>query len=288
MKIFFSIIIICSIFIIGCATVPTVKYESYNNVKSNPDKEGKAKFYLTKTMIMIDKDEQGKFTAKALPVEDTTSLYAILPSDRALIENHFKISYIDNTRILQSIGTSVEDNRIKIIETIGATGVALAKIGIFGLKVKPEPAVFKPAVIDVEDYKEQCPNNEECWQNLLPNKDFKYKIIFSDKPKDSVEKSEFFDNKKTSVLPYSACKDATLTVKSATEKYVFSLKTADPNLVQTIKFPSKGTITMHTSCGINVTDEKSESEDAFSIIASLIKQAQAIKEAQKEESNTEK
>ena len=161
------------------------------------------------------------------------------------------------------------------------------------------PDIPFPVVIDVERYQTDCRrDSKNCnWVQLPPKQAACYKIEFDGLPGDAISTEAFFSSvadRYTKVIVYSACRDVTLYVSTdgdacsgrtpekrtfkGTADFVARLRIADPSHVQTIQFPDKGKIDMHTSCGVNVTSERTDSGNVFSVISEMLKQAKSIKE----------
>jgi len=302
---------------VGCASNKVF----YGEVQS-ADYEGKIKFNLAKSLIKLDVAKCGKdqgncpknTEAVSVPAEFGTVTYTITAQDNLFFKTHLKVTYFDNTRLISSIGSELEDNRIKIIQAVGA-GLGAATSLVKQIITLETETPKLPVVIDIDDYKEKadCKNGKLCrWIDLPSNEtDWCYRIDFGDISQDGIKAQEFFkqySGKKIDVMIYSACRDATLWVSKKKDKekacaimeqteqkkfqpqseFVARLKVADPEYLQTMKFPDKGKIDMHSSCGANVTSEKTESTDIVSLISEILKQAKSIKEAQDKSKDTSK
>lgn len=299
------VIIIASIAIalltVGCATTK-VQYA----VNNTEDMDGKIKFNLVRSLIKVDLSKCGKDDAAcnqkaqaiSIPTEDEVSKYSMTPHDTIFLKTHIKATYIDNTRILSSIGAELEDNRIKVIQAAGAGLTAMAPIvTLAGTPLDPK----LPVVIDVAEYVKNACGQQPCKWLPLPNNETKwcYKVEVGDMPPDAVDTAKFmkkFAETESDVMIYSACRDATVSISKLNtgekcetkqvqvfndkDDFVAKVKIADPAKVQTIKFPKKGKIDMHSSCGANLTDEKTDSTDTIAVLGELLKQAKTIKEAQ--------
>jgi len=88
------------------------------------------------------KDEPPKLVAVSvptdLPIDGAERFYAVLPRDRIGARTRLKITYVDSTRLVSSVGVEVEDTRLKMIAEIagviiaGAAGravIAVARAG---------------------------------------------------------------------------------------------------------------------------------------------------------------
>lgn len=286
-------VLLTAIFGTGCSAVPMVTYHE----ATGPDHRGTIKFVLPRSLILLDrasKSERVKLTAVAvptdLPVEGRQRLYAIVPSDQVGVETRLKVTYADNSRLITSVGVEVEDHRAKTIgEVAGAIVAGIALVGAMAVEEAELPERL-PVVIDPKTYESAA--RERAWLPLPQNGDWVYRLTVEPPPADAVEPPRFFDGKPTSVLPYSACRDATLYVLKAKdektdeeyakrlgEAWVFRLKLADPERLLTVALPAKGKVDMHTGCGANVTSEKTETGSAWALLSEVIKQATAIKKA---------
>lgn len=278
----------------GCAAGPSVTYQ----VADGPDIDGRLKFVLARSLIVLDrkasKDDGLKLVATSvptdLPIDGKKRLYAIVPTEQIGVHTRLKITYADNSRIMASVGVEVEDNRVKTIGEIAGAIVAGAALAA-ALSVTAQIPDRLPLVIDPKGY-EKGATRESRWLPLPHNSDWVYRLDAEAPPADAVEAVNFFNGSERTVLPYSACRDATLYLlqtkaskkdhdldKRIYEAWVFGLKLADPDKVLTIAFPNKGKIDMHTACGANITSEKTDTGSVWALVGETIKQATAIKKA---------
>lgn len=61
----------------------------------------------------------------------------------------------------------------------------------------------------------------------------------------------------------------------------FSATIADPRYVQTVKYPKKGSIDFHTSCGANTTSNPSGASSSIDLVNAVIAQTKTVREAWK-------
>lgn len=278
----------------GCSAIPKVTYQEV----TGPDASGTIKFVLSRSLIVLDrrsnKDEGVKLVAVAVPTDlpavGRQRLYAIVPSNQVGVKTQLKVTYADNSRLIASVGVEVEDHRAKTIgEIAGAIVAGIALVSAMAVQEVDLPERL-PVVIDPKAYESAA--LERAWLPLPQNRDWVYRLTVEPPPTDAVEPARFFDGKPTSVLPYSACRDATLYVLAAKDKktdeqyekrlgeaWVFGLKLADSERLLTVGLPAKGKVDMHTGCGANVTSEKTETASAWALLSEVIKQATAIKKA---------
>ena len=263
---------------------------------TGPDDSGTIKFVLGRSLVLLDAKrsiESGpSLSAKAVPtdlaLDDTQLLYAIVPTKRLGTKTRLDVTYVPNSRLISSLGSDIDDNRLKSLDV--ATGVITAFAGT-GLYERTGPSEEFPDRLPVVlDPKGQL---NGVWSPLPENPGWFFRFDVEPVPRDAIETRVFFSPSRgdTDVFPFSACRDARLYVlkaqrsKSAQDldkhlgqAWVFGFKIADSDYVQTLKLPLKGKIDMHPGCGANVTDEKTDSSSAWDIVGGVMKQANAIKE----------
>jgi hypothetical protein len=315
---------------------PKVTYET------NPteDYDGHIKFRLAATRLVIgeriaDPTDAKKTTVKInemktvnvsqasilqVPREYEGSVYSIIPQSQWLwtVETKLSVTYFDNTRLVQKLGTQVEDHRIQAIQAAGT----IAKAIIIGFIAAP-PArdeIQIPVAIDADPA-------QNTWQELPSNPGWVY-LVSSKNPNpepDAVKRDEYFQKyedrrfslfSSTRTLPTSSCREAKLELGrlvfdnpekgnktdeayreeiraivdkklkephiSLENKIELPLMLADYRYLRTYELPDKGAISLHTLCGADITTEKSDSPTSLEILAEMVKQAKDIKDSQKE------
>ena len=65
------------------------------------------------------------------------------------------------------------------------------------------------------------------------------------------------------------------------DKIEWPVLIADYRYLRAYELPDKGVITMHTLCGADITNEKSDGPTNFQVLAEIVKQAKDIKDSQK-------
>ncbi len=284
----------------GCSALPRVRYQAV----TGPDEAGTIKFVLAHSLITLNVkrslEEGQQLVAMALPsdlpVREVQRVYSIVPVSQTGVKTHLNVTYIPNSRVLSSLGSEIEDNRIKTIGQVAGIVISGAEIvGAFERLRPGDLPASLPAVIDPKaDPKEA--GGKAPWRPLPANAGWHYQLELGPVPPDSVATETFFGSgpRETSVLPFSACRDAVLRVLKdkegapegdgernarTGEAWLFGLKIADPDYVQTVQLPQKGKIEMHTSCGVNVTSEKTDTASTWAVIGEAMKQASAIVKA---------
>jgi hypothetical protein len=321
------LILVAVLMVSGCASYPTVTYLP----PSSKDADGAIKYYLQGSFVTLtavggqeSREENGSGENKKKSVnteflktsvnsvnelkeknvraivtatESRKHFYAIKPHESAWSKTMVSVSYVDNTSLIKSIGTSFEDNRIKIIEASGAIITSLIPMFKAPLiaPVIPIPGISAekklnlPVVIDLSEMDDA---QSIGWSRIPGHELWWYKIDLMDPPSDSRKSSEYFNEingTKVRALAYSSCQDARLFVTYSESQpstivadvAMFNIRIANPNYVTTLNFPAKGSISMHSICGVDIKTEESKDVSNLDIVEALIKQVEAIKKAQK-------
>lgn len=266
----------------ACETMPRVKYG-----QAVGDTEGKIKFNVAASVIVVKSDT--KRNQDGFPYERTLNIssslieesenpivYSITPvSDLVSSTKVMNVTYHPNTRMIESIGTEVTDNRVKTLQTVVAVASA-AKGMVMGEE--------KPADVPADTVLDIRPALAAGQPRFEKQLDAQWKAVvdFGPVPKDAVKRDALLASPAlgnvTGAYLYSACRPATITLKKTTgTAYTVSLVVSDPTYLQTMAFPAKGTITHHSSCGVNVVEQRSATgipdgtdkliEDAKSLLA---------------------
>ena len=321
------LVLVAVLMVSGCASYPKVTYL----LLPNKDADGAIKYYLQGSLVTLavvgaqesqeqngsgqdkkksvstgflktkasvsDVKEIGQKDVRAIvtATESRKHFYAIKPHESVWSKTSVSVSYIDNTRLIKSIGTSFEDNRIKVIESAGAIITSL--LPMFGVLSKAPGIEIEtgkkemlnlPVVIDLTEM-----NDAEsiAWSKIPGHEQWWYKIELLNPQPDSRKSSEYFkeiDGIAVRALAYSSCQDAKLLVTHSVSKptsvvidaATFNIRIANPNYVCTLNFPAKGSIAMHSICGADIKTEESKEVSNLDIVEALIKQIEAIKKAQ--------
>jgi hypothetical protein len=321
------LVLIALLFASGCASYPTVTYLE----PSSPDANGAIKYHLQGSLVTLGKIKSKKVSeagtnenniktisddrisinsvadfetqdvsAIVTATEAKKHFYAVKPHESMWTKTYVSVSYVDNTRLIKSIGTGFEDNRIKVIEALGGIIVTAAGISksaaMFGYKStlpKDKEQLTLPVVIDLSNIDEA---ESQPWKKISGYDKWWYKIELlkpENKDDDRMKLSDFETNigKEVRYLAYSSCQDAKLKVVYSEnqpeevmnnfDKFELDLRIANPNYVYTLNFPVKGSISMHSICGADIRSAESKTSSNLDIAEALIKQADAIYKAQK-------
>ncbi len=308
-------IIVCSLLAIpACSSVPSVKYVA----QPKADDKGLIKFYLPSTDITISKvlpadtreaqksvslSDGSDITfgsdidigptlerdAKVVltPKEHRETMYAVVPDSSwvGTVRTNLKVSYFDTadtSHLIKIIGSEVQDDRTKIIAAIGAVAVAAATVAAFDSKAI---VIRLPVVVDSYAAKDGE------WKALPNNPLWFYRLDVSIDVGATLESKAYFEKfgkETTSTFPISACRRATLHLKrhpdnTQLDKTIqgdarFELMFADPDRVDTLAFPEKGSISLHAVCGADLITEKADIHTAWDLVEALMNQVKTVKD----------
>jgi hypothetical protein len=247
-------------------------------------------------------------TVLSLPTESRANLIEIVPQTQwlGLVKTHLSISYADNTSLIRRIGSSVEDNRIKVIQAIGGGFAAVGGMGIVGFADSEQPApiaeLHLPIVIRFDSAEV-----DGRWRKLSgTNHKWAYRYAdAADKDEESWDKGTTlaktyfaaYDDEKwfnaTRTFPLSACKDLLFELAySVSEdsmdnhwRIAYGVRVADSSFVRAYALPPKGSINVHTACGADIVTEHDPANTTWEILAEAMKQAKAVYDATKADRN---
>lgn len=281
----------------GCGThFPSVQYEKVTK-ETPPDLEGLVRFNLPKTILKLDRDKDKKMVLEAIPGESEGNLFQIHQDDPWLIKTSFKWVKRENTNLLQSVGTEVEDNRVK---TIQAAGGALASIAtvlytqMIDLNVDDSPPplakakVTLPLAIDTEPFligyvKGGLPDTADNGSSNAAGK-VGFTLSFGPLPPATISLKDYLSatqGKSQHAIFIPACRSAKIKFTDMDNELYgleFVTTVADPNYVQVIGLPNKGTVNFHSVCGANVLAEKADISTGSELINASLAQAKSLSE----------
>jgi hypothetical protein len=321
--------LLAALFISGCATYPTVRYLApsdpeaagaikYNlqgsmvtlgkkqskasgnsAVKAGAGKNnGGADDQKAAAVIRYDpirvssNDELIKAGAEALvtATESKRRLYAIKPTESFLTKTSVSVSFVDNTRMIESIGTAFEDNRIEVIKAVGGILVTAAKMRGKESATEGEQLGL-PVVIDLSEMDDADP---QPWKQIRGYTKWWYKaeLLKPDAGQDDRMKTVDFEKelgRDVRYLAYSSCQDIRLKVTFSAAAPIgdvagaaeFDLRIANPNYLSTLNFPLKGSIAMHSVCGADLKTEDGKTISNLAVLEALVSEVEALYKAQK-------
>jgi len=174
----------------------------------------------------------------------------------------------DNTEMVASIGTETTDN----------LNTSIAKIG--GLITKLVTWVYASGSM-------ACPSHEFAVESDSVGVVRKtaapcISYTLGPVPKEAIRFSDIPWGRPVSVFYYAACRNLKVTVETISTKQVFEFKVPDPQYVQSVRLPAKGTIKKHSTCGVStVTESQASPTSSVEALTELLTQVNNIREAAK-------
>jgi hypothetical protein len=273
-----SIATAAALLLTGCTVSPKVQYQE---IKAPSDMAGASdSFFLQKSVVRIEKaglsqgkDEAGasvtiaEVSIKSRPMEERARKFSIKPISNWMRKTNVNIVKVSNTDMISSIGVETTDQAAKSISDIGGAIVKVVSTaaGVFSVQSCKFPVEI-PVTGNEVQFKD--PNN--CAT-----------VTLGELPLDVIKVTDIPKGVDTGFLYYSACRDATvtLTINNSTIEKSQVVRVSDPNFVQMVALPYKGTVTMHSECGVSVVTQAVAESNAVPVITALATQGKAIKDA---------
>ena len=269
----------------GCTAVPTVQYRE---IEKPADLDGVAgSFYLQRSVITVElketpaKDKAAKptvdFTVSSSPAEFRAVKYAIKPVNSWRSTTNVTLNKVANTDLVSSADVEVTDNTAKSINEYGG---AIAKlIGTAAVLIAALPgADCLPAKSDAVKLNLSYPQGDtETFAGAGGSKCIT--VALKDLPTDALPRESIKQSGDTSRFYYAACRDAEVRVEQRSGPLTGTVRVADPRFVQFVQFPAKGSVSMHSACGVSVKTDKPAGDNTAAIVDALATQGKAIKDA---------
>jgi len=255
----------------GCSPI------AYREV-DHPDRDGLIKFNLQASAIVIDeikRDEGPVLTVTSVPTESEIR-YAINANDYFLWKTtHLNIEKYPNTDIIKSISIDTEDNRKEFI-----TSAASIAVGVAAIMVTPKTETL-PRIINTESLLKKTNRESFDKENIDKLNGKPVSIKFGKIPDDAINIKDFPFTTNSEVYAFSACRNAKISFNDGVTDRKVSVSIADPNFIQTIRIPEKGSITMHSGCGVDTKSEKSSVSSDADVLSHLVGQVKSALESKK-------
>lgn len=285
---------LCSLALAGCGVRPSVTYSKITK-ESPPASDLADSFYLQSSTITIEDAAAAKGDEKAPTQLAVTSKPVEYPAFKLGIKGNsswlgmanttVNITKIENTAVVKSIGSETTDNRAADLEAIGKTVASL--IPLVALTASTDTIDRSKLPWSVKAYVpiEADPEGADAGR-AIPLKDG-VTMTLGALPVDAQPLDRLRLLASTDAFVYAACRDATISFvyadtagnRSPGKRFTKTVKIADPRYFQVVAFPVKGSITMHSECGVSVTTGADPSSSAFDLAKVLAAQGVAIKAA---------
>jgi hypothetical protein len=271
----------------ACTVLPSVEYRALSK-----DDESQAvgiadSFYRNASVVEISltstgpvKNEKGdsvpagELTIASKPREYRVQKLGVVPITDWRSSTTVNITKILNTDRVSSIGVEVVDDTTKRITEAG--GVVVKLIGLFLADAPEPPCVKAGGVIELDVWNQTT--ETRTYQGTSGTQCITVKM--HEPPVDAITEAQLPLRTRTHNFYYSACRDATITVTQAPSQVITkTVRIADPRRLQFVRFPAKGSITLHSECGVSVQTDKVAADNSFAIVDALAAQGKAIKDA---------
>lgn len=289
------LLILAGSVIAGCSVIPEVKYKQITQGADMKDMADA--YYLQRSIVSIEASTQQKTNTKdqklavteivvrSTPKEFRDMKVGIKPIEGWRTKTMVNVTKMPNTELVASIGSEVEETLSKHITEYGGAIAKVAALAVsFGAMRDRDVCIHsdkQPITLDLATViKDKTQNkfkghsDQQCIEVELGD----YPVDAVDTKSDSGSLNLPTDN--TSYFYYSSCRDATITIHQDAESTVVkTVRISDPSRVQRVQFPAKGSIVMHSECGVSVQTEKTSGNPTSAVIEALATQGKAIKEA---------
>lgn len=290
------LLVLSAVILGGCASKPTLTYHKIDSQKKAGALTEKISdsYYLNTTLITITPQEQKDpqkpgpltYSVSAEPVEARNFKVGIEPKNSIFSTTKINIVKVENTDRYSSGGSETIENLKATISTVG--GLIVKAIGLGGSAPGPRnttsctKALTSPFKIDVSEFLTHKP--EIIPYNFVQDDQNTRCVTLEvfDLPPDAMPVESYPWGIETSNYYYSACREIKLTIAYPNNERVLvkSFRIADPHYVQAVRYPYKGSITMHPQCGVSVkTDSMPNPNYGLEVAGELLKQIDDIKNA---------
>lgn len=294
----------------GCAA-PSVRYF---NIEAKPNADVADIYALNSAKITItpvvpkpaapppaptaeDKSKENKSAQPETPaaaatltvgvsvVADQKRRIGVDPTKNVWSSTKVNIEKIPNSDRVATIGVETTDNAKAFITTVGGLVVQAVSMGIAAVAPKAPPnCAFNPAngstsftlpgrtvVTADENFSDlKSDDGKSC-----------ISIKYGAAPPEAIEAKNIPWETKSEHYYYSACREVEVKVEVTNgEPISEKFRVPDSNLVQKVAFPYKGSIAMHSVCGVSVTTTAQANPMApYEFATELLKQAELIRKA---------
>jgi hypothetical protein len=291
-------------FVLGCSTAPKLRHSQVavtvdgNVTLTAVEALAAVTYHSTGSMLHIDQvlDPQGAPTARlsvaSIPVAADRRIYRVegKQGNFEWTRTFIGVQYVPNTRILQTLGVQVKDDRKQVFTALGRLAAALAGGGAATLSAVP-PAANKqllPITVDSIIHLKSanrgetsaipfdCPGGTVCGE-----------VTYGALPDDALSRSDFIaavNNAWTDLFPVPACRSAKISMQqwnpksgydAAAPRIILVSVVSDPAYVRVVRLPPTGTINFHSACGADVVLGDITVDPIWAAIAELGAQVQA-------------
>jgi len=274
----------------GCASRPTLTYK-----KITPKSAEKASaeitdsYYLNTSLITITpiagSASPVQYSITSEPVESLAFKVGVIPRNSIVSTTKLKIVKAENSDRFASGGTETTENLKSFISTVG--GVLAQAVAIGGGAPSPRAdascgvVLDKAFTIDLTGFMTERKDARPYFFDETNSASRCVEVEVDELPPDAMPVDKYPWDTPTSHFYYSACRNVKVTVSYPDKRQtVKNLKIADPHYLQSVQYPYKGVVTMHSQCGVSVVAEAyGNPMSGLDSVAELLKQIEEIRKA---------
>ena len=290
------LLLVAAISVVGCASRPSLTYSKIDT-STKPLLHFTDSYFLNVSKVAITpnkgKDDAGnmvtQYAISSEPIEYQNFKVGVVSRNNFISTTKLNITKAENSDRYASGGTETTDNVKTLISTVGGIivkGLTMAGPAPVSAPVQEVPVpdscatmLTKPFVIEFSSIKD-AENNPNFPVRFVPTDSTTscVHLTLDPLPPDAKKIDEFPWNTPTSDYFYSACRNLTVTVTYADQHLISKVvRIADPNYYQSVQYPYKGSVTMHSQCGVSVkTDALANPLAGLDSVAELLKQIDAV------------
>lgn len=285
----------------GCAADPSVRYVEATSPAAVADAAPKLidSFYLQRNDVGIalhnsaadGKPPNWDLLVTDVRAEEPAHRIMILRDDNAWTRTNVSLAKIENSDLIDSAGISVEDHRAELIETVATAAKTLVPLMV-GASPGEQENQSIPGCENIAMRACTLPQPSELGIShaAATRGDPSLRISWGAVPASALPTATFIaqlGTRHVHGLYYAACRGLEIRAvgEGPTNGYpqqaIFSWKgkIADPRWVEFVRFPRKGSIRMHSQCGVSISSEADPTQSTAALITTALTQAAAVKAA---------
>ena len=266
----------------GCAVTPSVDYNLISLSEPRPLSSSEFDSYFLQGSKVVIAAKSDDVTVTSTPTESEAYKLALEHDDPFWASTTLDISKMANTDLVQQIGVSVTDYRVDYINAAAQVITTLAPYAAAG--VTPSQSLDRgqlPLELDlVALLKDETANDRGARALAVDRHDIE--VDLGPVPPDAIAFSQdAFPKRGAHSYFYSACRTLTVTYRPSVNAPLTSqtVKVSDPHFLQAVRFPTQGSITAQSECGVSVSTQKASVSTTPEVIQALTTQGDAIAKA---------
>jgi hypothetical protein len=230
----------------------------------------------------LDADGNRTVELEVIRANSSSRIYSLTPVRSWYgVRTNVSIVKVENTNLVQSITTEVEDKRLEFVKS--AAKLVGTAIGVSPDAAEGGVSPDMPKIHDLGDLLANAsPSDPEKKVEISSLRGIKLTVWPVSSDALDPEKQEPSDLQRLFV--FSACRQAEAEVTVDGKKQLLRFAVADPRRIQTVALPRKGQIVAHSECGVSVVPEKVELTSDLDVLEAVISEIRSLKKADADQS----